>query len=336
MRCAYIELNYGHGEIQPTFWWLGRETGIEIDFFVLRENAELEPLCMVPGPVSMTPIDASDPHDPCSTPLDVEDRWDPQRYDFLILGTAEPIDRIEKLASIDLPKLHVVHNIDAYASDDPLATPCVLARHGLESLAREDAIAVEPFYCGEIAACDKPRSNVICVPGNVQLERRNYGSLLRGLEAVAADGATPSDVSVRLVGRSTVAGVRFPDHFRTDGDLVRERLEARGLSEFVELADREYGFSELYERIATSRYVLPLIDDFYAHSVRYMHSKNSGAIGCGIGWLNIPIINRRYASRLGIDFGQLVRTRRRGRSAETGDGRGRWSHARSGCRVPTT
>ena len=48
---------------------------------------------------------------------------------------------------------------------------------------------------------------------------------------------------------------------------------------------------------------LPLIDDVYEPTRRYLRATTTGSIGQGIAWLNIPVLNARHAELLGIDFG---------------------------------
>jgi hypothetical protein len=302
-RGAYIELNFPHGEIQPTFWWLAQQVGVDLDFYVLRQNAEQNALAHVPGPVHLTPLDAADPHDPCAAPLGVEHRWSPYRYDFLVLGTAEPYDRVAKLLPIDLPKLLVVHNLEQLPPPTPGVTYCVLAGYLRDRLGGLPVLAVEPYYLGEAPPDTLPARPIVCVPGTVQLARRNYLALVRALARLRGEGYEPEQLTIRIVGHWSPSVATRPGARVLDGEPIRAFLAREGLDRFVEFPDRAYDYPDFYERVRTSRYVLPLIDEVYEPTRRYLLTTTSGSIAQGIAWLKIPVLNARHAELLGIDFG---------------------------------
>ena len=305
-RCAYIELNLVHDEIQPMFWWLARQAGIEIDFYLQRSCLDRGVFCRVPDSVRTIVMDCENPHDPCRAPVGVEHQWTSESYDFLILGTAEPPDRVGKVAEVALPKLLVQHNLASAATRAPAGgTCCVLGTHFRDRLARAGSstppVAVFPFFLGEVAVEEKPRAMVFAVQGNLQFGRRNYASLVRAVSALMQEGYRPEDFVVRIVGRWKEDSLRQAR--RLDGEQFERLVEHRRIAEFFEFPDREYDFPEYFERMRSARYIIPLIDDVHPGARRYLDGKFTSSIGQGIGWLNIPVLHRTLASRLGIRFG---------------------------------
>jgi len=305
LRGAYVELNFFHGEIQPTFWWLARQLGIELDFHLLRPNAMLEPLALLPGPARIVPIDVADPHHPCAEPFGDVEFLDPERYDFVILGTAEPCDRPDSLRDLDLPQLHIMHSARATRAD-PRVTRCVLAPHAMAPV-DPPVLLIEPLYLGEVAASPGEHPMVVSVPGNIQLHRRNYGALIRALVVLRDEGVTPDDVVVRLVGRAFGGEPHLQGRMHLAGPRLLEALETAGVREFVEMYPSELSYGELYEALASSHFVLPLIDDCFIPSRPYLEGKHTGSLGVGIGAGAVPILNERHARAAGVDVGPRYR-----------------------------
>ncbi|MCU0268061.1 MAG: hypothetical protein MUF83_05375 [Acidimicrobiales bacterium] len=318
-RVAYVELNFWHGEIQPTFWWVARRAGLELDFHVLRDNLVLRPLAGLPEPPRIVPIVAADPHDPCAAPLDATELFEPGRYDLVVLGTAEPVDRVGALERLRVPQLHVHHNPPPLRCARDLATPCVLSPGGRSWFA-EPPVVVEPFFLGgptdpatvdvvpaatTTASPDGPV--VVCVPGNVQFARRNYGALVRALVRLRAEGVTPDQLTVRLLGRADAGGTRLHGRMRLNGDRLRAVLDDEGVRDFVELSAHELTYPELYGAAAGSHYVLPLIDECFVGGRPYLRGKATGSLGVGIGVGAVPILNTRHAAAVDISVGPRYR-----------------------------
>jgi len=172
LRGAYVELNFVHGEIQPTFAWIANKLGIELDFYLLRENANLRPLATVAGHPKITEIVVPNPHEPCRTPL----------------------------------------------------------------------------------------------------PDRGFG------------------------GRMDLDGVQ-----------LQRALTHANVREFATITPHELTFPELYGAVVAADFVLPLIDDCYVHTRRYIETKASGAFNVGLGAGLVPILNDTFASAVGINIGPRYR-----------------------------
>jgi hypothetical protein len=168
-------------------------------------------------------------------------------------------------------------------------------------------LAVEPYYLGEAPPAPAPAGPIVCVPGTVQLARRNYLALVRALARLRDEGCGPERLTIRIVGHWSPSVAAPPGARVLDGDRIRAALAREGLDEFVEFPDRAYDYPRFYERVRTSRYVLPLIDEVYEPTRRYLLTTTSGSVAQGIAWLKIPILNDRHAALLGIDFGYRYR-----------------------------
>lgn len=312
LRCAYVEMNFFHGEIQPTFWWVAHRAGVEVDFHLLRPNAALEPLAGLAEAPRIVPIDVPDPHDPCARPLGDVEFLDPDRYDLVILGTAEPADRPAALRPAGAPQLHVVHNLTDGVAAEPGVTPCVLAPHAGDRLV-PPAVVIEPFHLGDLGSAGDVSTVpdegplIVCVPGTVQLRRRNYGALVRALVELRDEGVTPDELAVRLVGRAFGREAHLRGRVRFSGERLQEALRDAGVEHYVELSPRELTYPELYDQVGRSHFFLPLVDDCFVHSRRYLLGKHTSAIGVGIGAGVVPILNERHAEVLGIDVGLRYR-----------------------------
>ena len=310
-RGAYIELNLCHGEVQPTFWWLAGQAGVELDFYVMRPMLDDDSFAHVPDAVERIPIEAADPHHPCAGPLGGEERWNPDRYDFLILGTGEPADRVARISRIPLPTLVVVHNTDRVLPPPPGITWCALTPAAATRLgAAGPTVLVEPYYLGEPPADEHAPAGgpaVFSVPGQVHQAHRNYRSLAAALVALRGDGLTPDDIRVRIVGRwrptQTIAARPTPLH----GDILRSNLAYAGVAEYVDFPEDELPYREYCRRVRTSRAVLPLVDDFAPATRRYLAGKCSSATTQAVAWQRPLVVNGRYADSLGLETGYRYR-----------------------------
>lgn len=301
-RCAYLELDFVHDEVQPTFWWLARELGFEIDFHVQEACIQRDVFCRVPDPVAIVPMRFADRRRPSLREMGLEHDWLRGRYDFLVLGTAEPPIRIGLFAESPLPKLLTHHyGLPKLGTPPGQATWCRLGPPAPPG--PERSLQLLPLYLGEIEPAEKSPDRIFAVPGNLQMDRRNYASLIEALRRLAAEGWTPEDFRVRIVGRWSKQHSSFPAWFRLDGDVLQARLERHGLQGFVELPDREYDYPQFFDKMISSRYVLPLVDDVHPGARRYLGRAHTAAISQGLGWLNVPVLHQGLAARLGIDFG---------------------------------
>jgi hypothetical protein len=300
-RCAYVELNLVHDEIQPSFWWLARELGFEIDFYLHRASIERDVFCDIEGEATVIPIDCRDPHQPCAHPLDVVRFWTSAYYDFLILGTAEPVDRVELALGVDLPKILFLHNLSS--EQPPRVDGVTWGVLGPRPVVPRGVVQVNPAYLGQGPrgpALGPPR---FLVQGNLQYSRRHYDSLLNALSELAAEGFGPERFQVRLVGRAFPESSELP--LRLDGHRFQKEVKERDLGPYIELFGEDQGFPGYFSRVRECAFFLPLLDDTYGPASAYLDGKWSSSLIHGIGSALIPVVSTSYAERLGLDAGYV-------------------------------
>ncbi len=298
-RGAYIELNWFHGEVMPSFARIADDAGLDLDFFVLRENLASDPFSGIAIDGRVTPIEVTDPHNPCELPTGLEDHWTSKNYDFVIIGTAEPSDRVRFAQRIPLPKLLVLHNPPSNLPVLPDISWAVLTD---ESARRHpEAICVRPWFAGEAHLANTSTHPRFGVVGNHQMRRRNYGSLLRALVELRHKGVSSTDCEVRIIGRWSDGFLPESQRSGLDGERLFAEAERRGVIDYLVLeSEQELSHGEVRAAMASCRYALPLIDDCFLATRRYIAGKASGGLNQAIGMLTIPVINERFAATMGL------------------------------------
>ncbi|HSL57245.1 MAG TPA: hypothetical protein VK866_05335 [Acidimicrobiales bacterium] len=299
-RGAVVELNVLHGEMLPSYAHLAARAGIDAEFHVLSENLALGPFEGTGVEPTVVPIDVDDPHDPCRATDQLRERLLDGGYDFVLMCTPEPVDRLAFALDLPLPKLLVAHTPTGTLADHPDVTWVVLNRHA--TVRHPRAMLLDPWFAGPVPDREPRRDPVTFgVVGNLQLRRRNYGSLLRGLDRVRCAGFAPSDVQVRLIGRWTDAELPLGVPLGLDGPRFFAAAEERGLREFLAVTPAaQLSNGELRRELAGCHYALPLIDDFYAPTRPYLAGKASGGFAQAIASSTVPVANRRFAAGSGI------------------------------------
>lgn len=295
---AYVELRPQHGEIAPTFWWLARRAGFDLHVWLHPHMRSLDPFAGVDGPVTLCDWQPAPTGDPV-LPAALAGALAAGDYDFLVVGSAEP-STLPAVTGAHPKTMLVFHNLDWTHAAPGDATPCVLTRRWQARLG-DGAEHVPALYLGDVDPADKPRNAVFAVPGQVSA-RKNYRSLVRCLRELAAEGRTPDDVRMRIVGRwrsqqSACPRVAFL------GEHLQQTLQRHDLLDYVDFPDEELTYAQLVERMRTSRYALPLLDDFHWPARAYLQGKGSGATNQAIATLCIPVINGAYAASLDLDAG---------------------------------
>lgn len=295
---AYVELRPLHGQVAPTFWWLAAQAGMDLHQWLHPAERSLDPFADVDAPVTFCDWEPAPTGDPV-LPTALTHALAAGDYDFVVVGSAEP-STLPAVTGCHPKTMMVFHHLD-WADRAPRdATPCVLTERWQKRLGAE-AQHVPALFLGSVDPADKPRTNVFAVPGQVT-PRKNYRSLVRCLLALRAEGRTPADVCMRIVGRWRHAHApHAPMAFR--GDHLYEVLERHDLLDYVDFPDRELTYAELYRLMRTSRYAMPLLDDFHWPARPYLQGKGSGAMNQAIATLCIPVVNAAYAASLGLDAG---------------------------------
>lgn len=299
---AYVELRPHHGELAPTFWWLAQRAGFDLHMWLHPHVRSLGPFAGADGPVTFCDWQPAPTGDPV-LPAALAGALASGDYDFLVVGSTEP-STLPAVAGAHPKTMLVLHNLDWVRAAPGDATPCVLTRRWQARLG-DGAEHVPALFLGDVDPADKPRNAVFAVPGQVSA-RKNYRSLVRCLRELAAEGRTPDDVRMRIVGRSHQHHAAY-SRMTLLGDHLRQVLWRHDLLDFVEFPHGELTYAELGAHMRTSRYALPLLDDFHWPARAYVNGKGSGASNQAIATLCIPVINRAYAASLGLDAGHHYR-----------------------------
>ena len=298
MKIAYIEFNLVHDEIQPIFYYMAQKLGYIIDFYIPKINSERDIFCKCEN-VNTFILDYQNPHAPTrSPPLEIEKKW--KTYDFVIMGTGEPYDRIQKFISIPVKnKAMIVHNYQSQYQQLPIKT-IVLADFIKKNLQANTSYVIKPFYCGNINMQMKPQNKVFCVQGNFQSKKRNYNSLAEAVLRLKLSGLTPEDFQIEIIGRYNHKDIKW-HNFGTEGQSFDKTIQKLGINDYFRKPDREYMYPEYLEKMYNSRYILPLIDDTHQH--KFFRNSCTSSINLGIACLCIPVLNEKLAKIYDIDFG---------------------------------
>ncbi len=198
-----------------------------------------------------------------------------------------------------MPKLIVVHTPGPALPDSPGVTWVVL--NALATELHPRTMLLDPWFAGPVPDRTRSGPTRFGVVGNLQFRRRNYGSLLRALDRIRSAGLTPADVEVRLIGRWTDADLPLGVPLGLDGPRFFAAAEDRGVADFLSVTPAaQLSHVELRSELATCRYALPLIDDFYAPTRPYLAGKASGGFAQAVALLRVPVVNCRFAAGSGI------------------------------------
>jgi hypothetical protein len=296
MKAAVVEFNFYHDEILPSVVYALNQLGVTPDVYIPARAARKDAFARSPSLRYRTLLIDS-PH------LLARLRGTPARYgryDVLIMNSIEPLGILESASRIDLPTVAIVHNAGLLQADGPYRRffdsharePLFLGRHVARSFGPELAGSwLTPFYLTDdhsfVDTLADGRQR-LCVQGNVQFARRDYGSLA---DAVVTLAAERSDFVVRIVGRSTWR----------DGLEFRATVADRGVAKHFVFNAGEISHEEYLTQVATSDFVLPLIDHRVAGLAPYYSVKITSSMSMAIGLDVIPIAEQTLAQLYGVE-----------------------------------
>ncbi|MEA2673624.1 MAG: hypothetical protein QOI92_816 [Chloroflexota bacterium] len=295
MRCALVEFNAYHEETLPTFVHLLNELGIEPDVYMTRRSMRRDPF-------GLTHKLRYRLHRAERIDWLRGLRFRMRRYELLIVNSMEPPANTQRLMETRTPVVGTMHNTALLAAEPvyrdffagPHRLPLVLGRHIATWFAQAGQRLpwVLHVYFGRLEqrrTDPRPaRPTTFAVSGNVEFTRRNYDGLLDAVAELMAEGAP---IKVRIVGRST----------NRDGQVLRQRIEQRGLSSAFELSSHETSHPEFFQLLADCDFVLPLLDHSAEHLGAYFETKLASSVPFAIG-LGVPLVmHDDLASAYGVE-----------------------------------
>ena len=299
MKVAVVEFNNHHDEVIPSVVYALNELGVEPDVYVTERAIRNDAFAWASGlRYRLGSIDGSGFLGRARARV----RGTPsrfRRYDALFVNSVEPLPALEKASRIDLPTVGVVHNAELlqdagpYAQyfADPKRQPIVLGRHVAASLGMAPGKGwLGYFFFGDVepertAGDDR---TTLCVPGNVEYVRRDYGSLVSAVETIAGER---TDFRVMIVGRS---------QWR-DGRDLRAQVEARGLADRFVFTEPDIPQPRYLALVAAADFILPLIDPVIPGLAPYFSVKITSSMSMSIGLDVIPIAEASLATLYGVD-----------------------------------
>ena len=291
MRGAYIELTQDHGELMPAFRYLATRVEAELDFWVHPRHLHFDPFAADTTTPELHPCPEGRPPPALLDALATD-------YDFVILATATP-RTMAALPDRRPPALLVFHDVELVADRPCGTTPVVLSPRWHERLGTH-GLRLSPYYLGPVEPERTPSGGVFAVPGRV-VARKNYRSLVRALLDLHADGHGPDECRVRIVGRWTRSHTDHPSTFV--GEQLHDVLDRHDLLPYVDFPDHELDHREFADAIRTSRYVVPLVDNFHWLSRPFIEGKFSASISNVAAGHCIPVVNDAFADSLGLPGG---------------------------------
>lgn len=291
MKAAIIELNHYHDEILPTLVYCLNRLGVAPDVYVPRRAARNNAfaftnelryrLRLTDGLARLR-----------GTPARFS------RYDLLVMNSIEPASVLRSAVRFREPTLAIVHNAGLLEEDEylryfdaPVRRPLVLGRHIAANLAPDMVDSwVAPVFMGDVPRPRQSGTGAIrlCVQGNVEFKRRDYGSLIAALAEISAERA---GLQVRVVGRSGYS----------DGEAVRKMVRDRGLADVFSFSDDELSHSAFRSLVADSDFILPLLDPETGTLVPYYKTKLTSSMSMAVGIGVIPVSEAHLAKLYQVD-----------------------------------
>jgi hypothetical protein len=294
LTCALVEDTRRHGETLPTLIRCLNDLGIQVHLYASRRIRRDDPFVYcsdlvygVPGAVAR-----------------VSARWRHfANYDFVIFNTLERQRIMRRVRATQVPVIAVVHNghlmtDPAYASIFalPNRSPLFLARHVAEYVAGGNVPAwIAPVLIGDVPRRQDPDAAItrFCVQGYLSFTRRNYASLLDATETLVRDGVTT--FRIVMIGRD-----------RPDGAAFRAQIAERGLTAFFEFSEAELTYRNFYLLVASTRFVLPLVDSSAAVYEAYYQYKLTSSLPISIGMGLVPVVERGLARLYHLEDHSIV------------------------------
>ena len=217
-----------------------------------------------------------------------------RRFDKVIFNTAQG-SRAKKLLSLSLAKqtelIGILHNINKLQSRSSRKKVLgkfnklfVLSEALLITAKQQqlDEVAMSSFYPMffpdyPIQEQKKNEGEIwVCIPGQVELKRRDYEGLFTSIE----QHGIPGNVKFLLLGRCA--------HKHGDGAYIKERIKKLGVADNFMLWDSHIGPEEYFSMMKYSDLVLPLIHPGHP-SFQLYSTQITGAFNLAFG-LQKPLL----------------------------------------------
>jgi hypothetical protein len=292
MKCALIEFNYYHGETLPTLVYLMNRLGIEVDVYAHPHLLASNPFVYTSG----LKYRAKKLSRPSRLVLSARRQW--SRYDLLVLNSTEPVENMNPFQRVETPMIAITHNANFIVGEphhlqfyaEPYRRPMVLAEHivnNVPGLGPDGWIA--PVMLGSPPRAREHGSlKRLCVQGNVAFDRRNYASLVGAIGSLADSGYIQLQVSI--VGRND----------SPDGQVLKNMLTSAQVNPFFSFSRGELPYRDYYASVASSDFVLPLVDltsdAYYPYFVDKLSTSVQNSLAFGI----VPIVHADLAASYGI------------------------------------
>ncbi len=306
LKCAIIELNDYHVETIPALVDALNKLGCKPDIFLLPEMIAKNPFAYAKN-LNYQLYSIADYH---NKGPELISRLN-SKYDFIILNSIEPIGVLSFLMHCNVPTLAVIHNCSlvyghpsyAQAFLNKEVLPLVLspiAAFYLEEIVNTSWVW-PTFTFSEVKSSESDTIR-FCLQGNVDFARRNYLSLLDSVNTLKLKGYT--NFIVKVVGR----------HLTPDGNTLREIINTKKLNNYFEFAENNLPFTEFYKSIASSDFLLPLLDTTSKNYSRYFIEKASNSLPLSLSLNIIPVVHELLAdfydlSDIGITYDNNSLTR---------------------------
>jgi hypothetical protein len=292
MRCALVELNECHGEVLPTFVHLLNRLAGDVDVYLRRQVLESGPFERCPRLRYRARV-----LECAATRARLKLRGF-AGYDLVVATSVEPKPVLRRLARVSTPVVGVIHNALLLDEDPeyraffgrPGRRALTLARHVADGCPPDlGARWVAPVFVMAQPEGRSPDWRRFCVQGRIDFKRRNYWSLLEAVSQLPAE--TRSEIEVLLLG-----GDRDLDGLR-----LRRAIREHGLEPvFRQPQDAGFSYARALEGIASSGFLLPLVDTTSPLFAPYFQDKISSSVSMALGVGRIPILHQRLADRYGL------------------------------------
>lgn len=294
LTCALVEGTRRHGETLPALIRCLNDLGIQAHLYASRRILRDDPFAYsrdliygFPGPLAR-----------------LSARWRHfANYDFVIFNTLERRRLMRQARATQVPVLAVIHNGQLMADPEyasffavPNRRPLFLAQHVAEFVAGANEPSwIAPVLIGEVPRRQDTDAAIarFCVQGYLSFARRNYASLLDATGDLVREGVTA--FRIVMIGRH-----------RPDGAAFRAQVAERGLTAFFEFSDEELTYRDFYALVASTRFVLPLVDSSSEAYETYYQHKLTSSLPISIGMGIVPIVERGLARLYQLEDHSIV------------------------------
>ena len=290
MRAALVEFASCHGETLASMAAALVANGVAVDLIAHPDLIAQRPL----EPAGLRPVRVG-------STTSLRARFDRlvtrmRRYDLVLVNTVEPSVVLRGIARFHPPVLAVVHSGVVVAEDPEYQAFFAAAHRAAIVLSPHVAASLPPDCPHEVvrpalathprgARRAPPEPPLFCVPGTVELARRDYLALLDACQELERQEV--EEFEVVLCGRDRTA----------DALRVRREIGRRGLQDRVRFTGA-LDFPGLYAEVARATCLLPLIHADQSSCRPYFEDRSSGslwlAVGCGVPLLAEAGLTARY------------------------------------------